>query len=390
MTKLSCSRREFLGAASMAAGLAIARPAWASALVVRSSRVAIGMCPDYNRNVSEVLGAMFDQLGGLQKLVRGKTVAIKLNMTGGPGARLNNMPNQMTHWVHPQVIGSLISLLGSAGAQRIRLLESAPNGGKPLEEFMLSAGWQPKDFASAAAQVEFENTNFLGSGKTYARFMVPGGGLMYAGYDLNRSYLDADVFVSLAKLKEHRTAGVTLSMKNWFGITPCTIYSREAPQDEPSIVPMGFREPMHSGSRVPPRSAPQPVAESTDPGFRVPRVTADLVAARPIHLAVIDGIYTMTGGELPNQQRNWIHQPVRPGVLIAGLNCVSTDAVATTVMGLDPMADRGAAPFEKCDSTLRLAEHLGVGTHDLSRIEVVGTPIAKAQYRFPTLTELTT
>jgi uncharacterized protein (DUF362 family) len=390
MMKSRCSRREFLGVAGLAAGAAIAQPALASIIPTPSSRVAIGICSEYDRQVSNVLSAMFDQLGGLDKLVRGKTVAIKLNMTGGPGAKLNNMPNQMTHWVHPQVIGSLISLLGSAGAQRIRLLESSPNSGKPLEEFMLSAGWQPRDFSSAATHVEFENTNFLGSGKTYARFMVPGGGLMYAGYDLNHSYHDADVFVSLAKLKEHRTAGVTLSMKNWFGITPCTIYSREAPEDEPSIIPMGYREPMHSGSRVPPKSAPQPVAESSDPGFRVPRVTADLVAARPIHLAVIDGIYTMTGGELPNQKRNWIHRPVHPGVLIAGMNCVSTDAVVTAVMGLDPMADRGAPPFETCDSTLRLAEHLGVGTRDLTRIEVVGTPIAKARYRFPTLTQLTT
>jgi uncharacterized protein (DUF362 family) len=104
---------------------------------------------------------------------------------------------------------------------------------------------------------------------------------------------------------------------------------------------------------------------------------------------VIDGIYTMTGGELPNQQKNWIHQPVHPGVLIAGLNCVNTDAVATAVMGLDPMADRGTPPFEKCDSTLKLAEQLGVGTRDLNLIEVVGTPIAKARYRFPTLTQLT-
>jgi len=388
--KLLCSRREFLGAAGMVAGAAIAQPALASIMPAPSSRVAIGICPEYDRQVSDVLSAMFDQLGGLQKLVRGKTVAITLNMTGGPGAKLNNLPTQMTHWVHPQVIGSLISLLGSAGAQRIRLLESAPVGTKSLEEFMLSAGWQPKDFSSAAPHVEFENTNFLGSGKTYARFMVPGGGLMYAGYDLNHSYLDADVFVSLAKLKEHRTAGVTLSMKNWFGITPCSIYSQQAPEDEPSIVPVGYRGPMHSGSRVPPKSAPQPVAESKDPGFRVPRVTADLVAARPIHLAVIDGIYTMTGGELPNQERNWIHRPVHPGVLVAGMNCVSTDAVATAVMGLDPMADRGTPPFETCDSTLRLAEHLGVGTRDLTRIEVVGTPIAKARFRFPTLTQLTT
>jgi uncharacterized protein (DUF362 family) len=388
--KSTCSRRDFLGAMGMAAGAVVARPLVASSLQTPSSRVAIGVCQKYDRNVGEVLSSMFDQLGGIDKLVRGKTVAIKLNMTGPPSDKLNSMPNQMTHWVHPQVIGSLVSLLGQAGARRVRLLESAPIGAKPLEEFMISAGWRPQDFASAATRVEFENTNFLGSGKTYARFMVPGGGLMYAGYDLNHSYLDTDVFVSLAKLKEHRTAGVTLSMKNCFGITPCTIYSQEAPQDEPSIVPMGYRAPMHSGSRVPPRSAPQPVAESNDPGFRVPRITADLVAARPIHLAVIDGIYTMTGGELPNQEKNWLHQPVHPGLLIAGMNCVATDAVATATMGLDPMADRGKAPFETCDSTLRLAEHLGVGTRDLSRIEVVGMPIAKARFRFPTLTELTT
>jgi len=388
--KSKYSRRDFLGAIGMAAGAHMAGPAVRSAVTAPAGRVAIGVCSEYNRQVSDVLSAIFDQLGGLQSLVRGKTVAIKLNMTGPTSDKLNSMPNQMTHWVHPQVLGSLVALLGEAGATRIRLLESAPVGTKPLEEFMISAGWQPKDFAGAAKRVEFENTNFLGSGKTYARFMVPGGGLMYAGYDLNHSYQDTDVFVSLAKLKEHRTAGVTLSMKNCFGITPCTIYSQEAPEDEPSIVPVGFRAPMHSGSRVPPKSAPQPVVESKDPTFRVPRITADLVASRPIHLAVIDGIYTMTGGELPNQGKNTIHQAIHPGLLIAGKNCVCTDAVATAVMGFDPMADRGTPPFEKCDSTLRLAEGLGVGTRDLARIEVVGTPIAKARYRFPTLTQLTT
>jgi uncharacterized protein (DUF362 family) len=376
----------------MAAGAYVARPVLGPALQAPTSRVAVGLCPEYDGQVAEVLSKMFDQLGGLGPLVHGKAVAIKLNLTGPTDMKLGAMPNQSTHWVHPQVIGSLVALLCKAGATRIRLLESAPVGTKPLEEFMISAGWQPKDFANAASRVEFENTNFLGSGKTYARFMVPGGGLMYAGYDLNHSYRDTDVFVSVAKLKEHRTAGVTLSMKNCFGITPCTIYSQGAPEDEPSIVPVGFRMPMHSGSRVPPKSAPQPVAESKDPGFRVPRITADLVAARPIHLAVIDGIYTMTAGELPYQdkKKEWVNKAVHPGVLIAGMNCVCTDAVATAVMGFDPMMDRGTPPFEKCDSTLRLAEELGVGTRDLSRIEVVGTPIAKARYRFPTLTQLTT
>jgi uncharacterized protein (DUF362 family) len=392
--KMHCSRREFLGTMGMAAGACLARPALLAARPAPASRVAIGLCPAYDRQVSDVMAAMFDQLGGLESLVRGKTVAIKLNMTGPANDRLNGMPLEMTQWVHPQVIGSLLALLDKAGAQRIRLLESAPVGTKPLEEFMLAGGWRPQDFAGAARRVEFENTNYLGSGKSYVTFMVPGGGLMYRGYDLNHSYRDTDVFVSLAKLKEHRTAGVTLSMKNCFGITPVTVYGDQVPEDEPSIVPVGFRGPMHSGSRVPPKSAPQPVSQeaatSHDPGYRVPRITADLAAARPIHLAIIDGIYTMTGGELPNQNRSWIHQPVHPGVMIAGFNCVSTDAVATAVMGFDPMAEHGTPPFETCDSTLSLAEHLGVGTRDLGRIDVVGTPISKALFRFPPLSRLVT
>ena len=82
-----------------------------------------------------------------------------------------------------------------------------------------------------------------------------------------------------------------------------------------------------------------------------------------------------------------MNQAIHPGLLIAGMNCVCTDAVATAVMGFDPMADRGTPPFENCDSTLRLAE-LRRRHRDLNRIEVAGTPIAKAQYRFPPLSQL--
>jgi uncharacterized protein (DUF362 family) len=384
-----CSRREFLGAAGMAgAGLYLARPGFAGR--APDGRVAIGSCPEYNRQVETTLATMFDQLGGLEPLVRGKTVAIKLNMTGTPSMQLNGMPVEMTNWVHPEVIGATIALLGKAGARRIRLLESVPGSITSLQEFMASAKWKPQQFASAARDVGFEDTNYLGSGKSYARFMVPGGGLMYSGFDLNHSYRDCDVFVSLAKLKEHRTAGVTLSMKNCFGLTPATIYAQEAPEDEPGLIPKGYRMAMHLGSRKPPKSAP-PAVDLTnhDPGYRVPRIVVDLVSSRPIHLAVIDGIYSMEGGELPTQGPHALHNAVHPGVLIAGLNPVSTDAVATAVMGFDPMADRGTPPFETCDSTLHIAERQGLGTRDLKRIEVIGTSIAKARYPYKTLTQLT-
>ena len=388
------SRREFLGAMGMAAGAYMVEPSLLGALPVTDAKVAIGRCPEYNRQVVQVLSTMFDQLGGLQHMVQGKTVAIKLNMTGGPDNRLNGMPVEMTHWVHPAVIAAVVHLLGQAGARRIRLVESAPDGDHPLQHFMISAGWNPQQFVSAApkSKVEFENTNFLGSYKTYATFIVPGGGLMYKGFDLNRAYRDTDVFVSLAKLKEHRTAGITLSMKNCFGITPCTIYGQNSPADEPGPAPAGFRAPFHSGNRLPPQSAPQPSVDfatwSHDPGYRVPRIVVDLVHVRPIHLAVIDGIYTIEGGELPQQGPRLIHKPMHPGVLIAGLNCVSTDAVGTAVMGFDPMAERGTPPFETASSMLKLGEQVGLGTRDLNHIEVLGEPIAKVRTPFTPLSQL--
>jgi uncharacterized protein (DUF362 family) len=205
---------------------------------------------------------------------------------------------------------------------------------------------------------------------------------MFRSYDLNHSYEDCDVFVSIAKMKDHATAGVTLSMKNCFGITPCTIYGDGAGVDGPSLVPSGGRGAViHGGERQPSKTS---VAENDpksprDGGYRVPRVVADLIAARPIHLAIIDGIASMAGGEGP-----WVSgtHAVKPGVLIAGTNCVNTDAVAMAVMGYDPMADRGVMPFEKSDSTLRLAEELGVGTRDPRRIEVAGVPVREAIFRY--------
>jgi hypothetical protein len=52
------------------------------------------------------------------------------------------------------------------------------------------------------------------------------------------------------------------------------------------------------------------------------------------------------------------------------------------VMGFDPMAVRGTPPFERCDSTLELAEKAGLGTRDLKRIEVAGASIADVKFDF--------
>ena len=51
-------------------------------------------------------------------------------------------------------------------------------------------------------------------------------------------------------------------------------------------------------------------------------------------------------------------------------------------MGYNPRALRGTAPFQKCDNILQLAEAHGVGTTDLSKIDVRGVSIEQAMYKF--------
>ena len=381
--KMNPSRREFL-ATMAAASVYMTSSRLLKGQEAPAGRVAIGVCREYDRQVVEVLARLFDQIGGIDKIVRGKTVAVKINLTGVATQRLRYIPNGMSFWTHPTVIAATVYLLGRAGARRIRIVESAMSTVQPLQEFMIAAGWDPKVFTSAAPRVEFENTNYLGRYKSYARFMVPHGGLLFTGYDMNQSYRDCDAFVSVGKLKEHSSTGITLSMKNCFGTIPCTIYSLNAPEDEPGLRPVGGRQLIHTGRREPPKSAP-PAVDLSAPkqaGYRIPRAVADIVAARPVDLALIDGIYTMNGAEVPHGSADlsWLH----PGLLIAGTNCVSTDAVGMSLMGFDPMADRGTAPFDKshADNMLRLAEHLGVGTRDLKRIEVAGPAIDKVKVDF--------
>src|SRR5580700_11079208 len=344
--------------------------------------VAIAKCASYDDNVTARLATMFDQLGGLDRIVRGKTVTVKLNMTGSPGLRVDGRAPGVTHYVHPKLVGATAHLMGQAGARRIRFVESAWATSGPLEEYLLDSGWNVRQLLSAAPGVEFENTNALGKGKQYARFKVPGGGYLFPAYDLNHAYEETDVFVSMAKLKNHETCGVTLSMKNCFGMLPASIYGDDAGVDAPNESPTSGRsKTMHDGRRQPSKSAPPELdpSSSREPGYRVPHIVADLVKSRPIDLEIIDGIESIAGGEGP--WINGVHR-VQPGVLLAGLNPVSTDAVAAAVMGYDPRAARGAAPFRTCENTLLLAERHGVGSADLRKIEVRGVPIAEAMFRY--------
>jgi uncharacterized protein (DUF362 family) len=356
-------------------------PASLPAAPVAAQRVAIARCRRYEDS-AEALRSLFDNLGGLQRIVANKAVTVKLNLTGNPDARLRGLPLGRTHYVHPHLAQALTRLMGDAGARRIRFVESCWAWSGPLEDYLLNSGWNVRALQTAAPRVEFENTNVAGRGNKYVRLRVPGSGYLFPAFDLNHAYGDTDVFVSLAKLKEHETCGVTLSLKNCFGNTPASIYGDDAGIHEPNETPRSGRvTAMHEGKRRPALSAPQEIdpASSRQPGYRMPRIVADVCAARPVDLAIIDGVFSIRGGEGP-----WVKgvAPVAPGVLIAGTNPVNTDAVATAVMGHDPRAVRDTPPFRGCDNTLLLAESKGLGSADLRKIEIAGIPLSQAVFPF--------
>jgi len=162
------TRREWL-ACTAAAGLLKAAPA------APTAPVSIAKCNSYDGDLATTLSTMYDQLGGLDRIVRNKTVTIKLNLTGSPGLRLQGKPLGVTHYTHPKLVFAMARVLNKAGARRIRFVESAWASGGPLEEYMLDAGWNARALLNLVPGVEMENTNNLGKGKKYSRFKVPGG-----------------------------------------------------------------------------------------------------------------------------------------------------------------------------------------------------------------------
>jgi uncharacterized protein (DUF362 family) len=372
---LEMNRRMFLG------GLAAAAIPARAAVPAPTAPVAIAKSKSYSESLP-VLTKLMDQIGGLGRIAKNKTVVIKINFTGGPTTRLGYMPQSRTYWTNPYHVGAMITLLDKAGARRIRIAEGCDSPFESLEEWMYKASWDVNALKNAAPRVEFVNTNIGYPGKKpYSRFMVPNGGHLFPGYDLNTVFDECDVLVSMTKAKEHTTAGITISMKNLFGMTPNCIYGGGASgRDEPLPAPRGGRQQiLHGGSGQPPKSS-LPELDPKSPRrdtYRIPRCVADINAARPLHLAVMDAVETMSGGEGP-----WSPgaRPCAPGFVFAGTNAVTVDAVGMALLGFDPMADRGKPPFDDCDSSLRLAEELGVGTRDLKRIEVIGVPIAEAKF----------
>jgi uncharacterized protein (DUF362 family) len=319
------------------------------------TRVAIGRATNYDRTlIRSQVEAMLDNLGSIGDIVRsGSKVVIKTNLTGGNNFQApDGFTPTETYATHPEVVRAIGELARDAGASELYIVEA-------VYDDQSYPGWGYVDIAKELNATLID----LNKPDPYTDFATASVGADFyfiENFICNRILTEADAFISVAKMKCHYNAGITLSMKNLVGMVPYTYY-RENDSD-------WWRSALHSG----------------DTKARLPRIILDLNRARPIHLGVIDGVMTGEGGEAPRGT----FKAVQPGVLVAGKNPVATDAVSAAVMSFDPTVEPPTAPFLRGDNYLNLAAGLGLGTNKLEEIDVVGARIEDVKYPFAPASEM--
>jgi len=129
MNTQSISRRRFIrltgaiaAGAPVAAGLAPhllagATAASPSASLRAAAKVAIARCRTYGPEARTALAKCFDLLGGIGPLVTGKTVTVKINLTGTDFSHFLGRPTGETYHTHYGTALALASLLLAAGAR---------------------------------------------------------------------------------------------------------------------------------------------------------------------------------------------------------------------------------------------------------------------------------
>lgn len=364
------SRREFLhGLGATAAGLALAScapKAITTALPAATSTtaapvagiakpvVAIAKAASYDpKLVKQQMQAMLDGIGGLgDVLAHGNRVAIKVNLTGGTGTKpLPGTTEIETFMTHPEVVKALIELLRDAGAKSVYIVEAAYQ-----KESWPAYGYTDLEKSSGAKIIDL---SYADPYKDFTKVAPGTDPMVYETFTFNPILTEIDAFVSVSKMKCHATAGVTHTMKNLFGTVPCRFYTLSHQDD------WSWRSAFHG--------------KASETGERVPKIIVDLNRARPVNLSIIDGILTAEAGEGP-----WINTftPIKPGLLFAGKNPVSTDAVATAAMGFDPTSDYPEEPFVHGVNHLNIAARMGLGTNKLEDIQVVGEKVKDVTMKF--------
>ncbi len=277
------TRREFLTVC--AGGLVLGGAGyflWKEARIRRwQERTFIGKVPNYEADLKKAIKDGLRELGVTEAAIRDKRVLLKPNL-------VETIPGAVHINTHPLVVRGAVEAFLSLGAARVVVAEGPGHitdtlrvlDESGLEEIL----WEDR--------IPFIDLN-RSHGYTVAN---AGRRSRLKSLTLPVCLREFDFIVSLAKLKTHHWAGVTLSMKNLFGLMPGSFYGW----------PKNY---LHWAG--------------------INGCIVDITATVQPQFAIVDGIVGMEGdGPI-------MGDPKQVGVLVMGRNLPAVDATCTRIMDID-------------------------------------------------------
>ena len=285
----------------------------------RISRVAVLEALRYDLPLRQIITKGV-QLCGLE--VRGKTIVLKPNLVEfDPDGVINT---------NPLVIEAAIDCFRTLGARQV-LVAEGPGHRRDNEYLLTASGIYRVIKEHRVPYVDLNSddvrpTRLLSSFTKLEQLYLP------------ETLYNADLVVSMPKLKTHHWAGVTLSLKNMFGVVPGSVYGW--PKN------MLHWQGIHNS-------------------------ILDINSSLPVRqFAIVDGIVGMEGnGPLQGQ-------PKDSGVLIFGNDLVAVDATAARLMKIEP---------KKIKYLVEAGEFLGNVNYE--SIEQIGENLERLQKNFRVIEE---
>jgi uncharacterized protein (DUF362 family) len=280
------------------------------------SRVAVVSALEYSEGLADCLM----QAICLFKLdLRGKSVLLKPNLVEYiAGVEVNT---------NPVLVGAAAEALLQLGAKRV-VVGEGPGHQRDTHLVLVESGL---DAQLRSQGIEFVDLNRDQLVKVPTRANFTGLDHLW----LPRTVLTSDFIVSMPKVKTHHWAGVTLSMKNMFGVVPGTKYGWP-------------KNILHWQG--------------------IHRSILDICATVPIHFAIADGIVAMEG----NGPLHGTHRLL--GKIVLSDDPVAADFTCARLMGFHP---------ERVWHLDRAAKFLGNGAR--SRITLVAEQLPKRVAPFSVL-----
>jgi uncharacterized protein (DUF362 family) len=276
-------RRDLLLGATTLLGLAgVGKALWDDAERFHRAPVVVARAMAYDATLVDVIGRGLAELGIDRDRIRGKSVLLKPNLVE-PAAEAPHINT------HPAFIRAAIEVFRKLDAREVFVAEGQGHC-RDTYYVLEQSGFEPMldEAGTKFVDLNHDDVYSVDNRLKFTRL---------TRLHLPQSLRRADWIVSLPKMKTHHWAGVTLSMKNLFGVMPGMCYGWP-------------KNVLHHAGIV--------------------QSILDINAAVQPHLAIIDGIIGMEGdGPI-------MGTPRPANLVVMGTNLPAVDATTARLMGFDP------------------------------------------------------